>query len=112
MSEIIITKDNFDQEVLQAGKTVLLDFWASWCGPCRMMAPVVEEIAKERTDIVVGTVNVDEQSQLAEKFQIMTIPTLMVIKNGKVVKQVSGVRPNRMFWLCCNWKHRIYVDMK
>ncbi len=95
MSEIIITKDNFDQEVLQAGKTVLLDFWASWCGPCRMMAPVVEEIAKERTDIVVGTVNVDEQSQLAEKFQIMTIPTLMVIKNGKVVKQVSGVRPKQ-----------------
>ena len=95
MSEIIITKDNFDQEVLQAGKTVLLDFWASWGGPCRMMAPVVEEIAKERTDIVVGTVNVDEQSQLAEKFQIMTIPTLMVIKNGKVVKQVSGVRPKQ-----------------
>lgn len=95
MSEIIITKDNFDQEVLQAGKTVLLDFWASWCGPCRMMAPVVEEIAKERTDIVVGTVNVDEQSQLAERFQIMTIPTLMVIKNGKVVKQVSGVRPKQ-----------------
>ena len=95
MSEIIITKDNFDQEVLQAGKTVLLDFWASWCGPCRMMAPVVEEIAKERTDIVVGTVNVDEQSQLAEKFQIMTIPTLMVIKNGKVVKQVCGVRPKQ-----------------
>ena len=93
MSVKTITKQNFNIEVLESEKPVLLDFWATWCGPCRMIAPVVEEIAAERSDIVVGKVNVDEQPELAQKFQIMSIPTLIVIKNGKITAQKGGVQP-------------------
>ena len=93
MAIIDITKDNFDTEVLQSDKTVLLDFWADWCGPCRMLAPAIHEIADERPDIKVGKVNVDKDPSLAEKFGIFSIPTLIVIKDGKVVSQTAGMRP-------------------
>ena len=93
MSAINITKENFQKEVMESGQPVLLDFWASWCGPCRMVAPVVEEIAQERTNIKVGKVNVDEQPELASRFQVMSIPTLVVIKDGKVANQAVGARP-------------------
>lgn len=83
---------NFD-EVLQHEGTVLLDFWAGWCGPCRMMAPVVEEIANERPDVLVGKVDVDEESALAQKFGVISIPTFVVLKNGKVHAQTAGARP-------------------
>ena len=95
MSTITITKDNFDTEVMQSDKTVLLDFWADWCGPCRMLAPTIHEIADERTDIKVGKVNVDEEPSLAEKFGIFSIPTLIVIKEGKVVSQSAGLKPKQ-----------------
>ncbi len=93
MTAITINKDNFQEEVLNSDKPVLLDFWASWCGPCRMVSPVVDEIAKERPDIKVGKINVDEQEELAAQFRIMSIPTLMVIKNGQIVKQSMGAQP-------------------
>ena len=93
MSVQQITKENFQQEVVQRQETVLLDFWADWCGPCRMVGPVLEEIAGERTDIKVGKVNVDEQRELAAAFQIMSIPTLVVMKGGKAVNQAVGARP-------------------
>ena len=93
MAALTIHKDNFNQEVIQSDKPVLLDFWASWCGPCRMVGPILEEIAAERPDIKVGKVNVDEQQELAAAFQIMSIPTLMVFKHGKPVRQVMGARP-------------------
>ena len=95
MSALNINKDNFQNEVVNSDKPVLLDFWASWCGPCRMVAPVVEEIACERPDIKVGKVNVDEQPELASQFGVMSIPTLVVMKNGKVVNQATGARPKR-----------------
>lgn len=88
-----ITKENFQAEVVESDKPVLLDFWATWCGPCRMIAPTVEEIAEERSDIKVGKVNVDEQAELANAFGIASIPTLVVLKNGKVTNQLVGVRP-------------------
>ena len=93
MSVINITKDNFDAEVLSSDKKVLLDFWASWCGPCRMVGPIVDEIAAERSDIKVGKVNVDEQQELAARFGVMSIPTLLVFKDRKVVNQSVGARP-------------------
>ena len=93
MSAININKKNFQNEVLNSDKPVLLDFWASWCAPCRMVVPIIEEIAGERPDIKVGKINVDEQPELASEFSIMSIPTLVVMKNGKIVQQVSGARP-------------------
>ena len=93
MSAININKNNFQNEIMDSEKTVLLDFWASWCAPCRMVVPIIEEIAGERPDIKVGKINVDEQSELASEFSIMSIPTLVVMKNGKIVQQVSGARP-------------------
>ena len=93
MSVITVTKDNFENEVMKSEKPVLIDFWASWCGPCRMLSPTVDQIAEERADIKVCKVNVDEESELASKFGIMSIPTLFVIKNGQVVNQSMGVQP-------------------
>lgn len=92
MAVTTITKDNFDKEVLQAGVPVLVDFWASWCGPCRMLSPIVDEIAEQYTGLKVGKVNVDEQEELAIKFGIMSIPTLIVFKGGEVVAQSVGVK--------------------
>ncbi len=93
MSTIKITKNNFADEVINSEKPVLLDFWAAWCGPCRMAAPVLDEIASERSDLKVGKINVDEENELAEKFGVMSIPTLVAIKDGKIVRQAVGVRP-------------------
>ena len=95
MSAININKNNFQNEIMDSEKTVLLDFWAPWCAPCRMVAPIIEEIASERPDIKVGKINVDEQPELASKFGIMSIPTLVVMKNGKIVTKVSGARPKK-----------------
>ena len=93
MSAININKNNFQNEVLNSEMPVLLDFWAPWCGPCRMVSPIVDEIAAERGDIKVGKVNVDEERELAGQFGVMSIPTLVVIKGGKVVNQMVGARP-------------------
>ena len=93
MSAISVNKNNLNQEVLNSDKPVLMDFWAPWCGPCRMVVPLVEEIAKERSDIKVVKINVDEEQELAMQFGVMSIPTLVVMKNGKIVNQVTGARP-------------------
>ena len=93
MAVITITKENFAQEVLQSEKPVLLDFWASWCGPCRMLSPIVDEVAEERGDVKVGKVIVDEQPELAGEFGVMSIPTLLVFEQGKLVRQAVGARP-------------------
>ena len=93
MSVTNINKNNFQNEVLNSEKPVLLDFWAPWCGPCRMVSPIVDEITAERGDIKVGKVNVDEERELAGQFGVMSIPTLVVIKGGRVVNQMVGARP-------------------
>ena len=92
MSVININKNNFQDEVMHSDKPVLLDFWASWCGPCRMVSPIVDEIAAERSDIKVGKINVDEQPELAAQVGVMSIPTLVVIKNGSIANQAVGAR--------------------
>ena len=93
MSAVNINKTNFQEEVTRSDKPVLLDFWAPWCAPCRMVVPIIEEIADERPDIKVRKINVDEQPELASQFHVMSIPTLVVMKNGKIVNQVMGARP-------------------
>ena len=88
-----ITKATFEQEVIKSDRPVLLDFWAPWCGPCRMVAPTLEEIAEERADIKVGKINVDEEPELAARFRVMSIPTLIVMEKGEVKNKAVGVRP-------------------
>ena len=91
----VITKDNFNELVMKSDKVVLLDFWASWCGPCRMLSPIIDEVANENPDIFVGKVNVDDEGELASAFKVTSIPTLVVIKNGKVVNVSTGYRPKK-----------------
>ncbi len=93
MSIITITKDNFETEVINSDRPVLVDFWASWCGPCRMVSPIVDEIAGERSDIKVGKINVDEEQELAVQFQVMSIPPLMLFKGGRMARQAVGAQP-------------------
>jgi thioredoxin 1 len=95
MSVLTITKDNFENEIIKSDKPVLLDFWAAWCGPCKMVSPVIDEIAGEMTNAKVGKINVDEQPELANAFKIMSIPTLAVVKDGKVVKTSVGVKAKK-----------------
>lgn len=95
MAVTVITKENFEQEVLKSDKPVLVDFWAGWCGPCKMISPVVDQIAEENPDIKVGKIDVDAEAELAIKFNVMSIPTLLVFKDGKVVNQSVGVIPKQ-----------------
>ena len=93
MSAMQVNKNNSQDEVLNSDKPVLVDFWASWCGPCRMVAPILEEIAAERSDVKVCKINVDEEPELASRYKVMSIPTLLVVKEGQVVNQAVGARP-------------------
>jgi len=93
MATVKITKDNFEAEVLQAEKPVLVDFWAVWCGPCQMVGPVLEEISEERSDLIVGKVNVDEEQELAAQFGVMSIPTMILFKNGEAAGKIVGAMP-------------------
>ena len=93
MAALKITKDNFQAEVLEAKETVLVDFWASWCGPCKMIGPIIDQIADERSDVKVCKINVDDEQELAVQFKVMSIPTLMVFKDGTVVNQSLGAKP-------------------
>ncbi len=95
MSVTIITKENFDTEVLQSSRPVLVDFWADWCGPCKMLSPVIDEIAEENSNIKVGKINVDEQPALARQFDVMSIPMVVVFKDGQAVKSSVGVQPKQ-----------------
>lgn len=95
MSAINVTVHNFQDEIVRSNKKVLLDFWAPWCGPCRTVVPIVEEIAREREDIKVAKINVDENPELASRFGIMSIPTLMVMEDGQVMKKATGARPKK-----------------
>ncbi len=95
MSVLHITKENYEQEVVKSEKPVLIDFWASWCMPCRMVSPIIDEIAGEREDVKVCKINVDEQPELAAKFGIMSIPTLVVMKNGEITNKSLGARPKQ-----------------
>ena len=95
MAAVNINKNNFQNEVMDSEKKVLLDFWAPWCGPCRMVVPLVEEIARERPDIKVGKINVDENPELAIQFGVMSIPTLVVMENGRVLKEAQGAYPKK-----------------
>ena len=93
MSVVHITKDNFESLVNQNEKSVLIDFWAPWCGPCQMVGPIIEEIAAERSDIIVGKINVDDEMELARQFRIVSIPTIIVMKNGEVANKAVGYMP-------------------
>ena len=95
MSVVTITKENYQREVLESELPVLLDFWASWCNPCRMLSPIIEQIADEHPEIKVGKINVDEEPELAAQFQVMSIPTLFVMKDGQIVNTAAGVRPKQ-----------------
>lgn len=103
MSAMNITSENFQSEVLNSDRKVLLDFWASWCGPCRMVAPIVEEIAAERPDIRVGKINVDEQPELARQFRIVSIPTLVVMEGGEIVEKAVGARNKQAILDLCDY---------
>lgn len=92
MATLHLTKDNFEQEVLKSDKTVLVDFWATWCGPCKMVGPIIDEIANETTDAKICKVNVDEQPELAREYKVMSIPTLIVFKDGQMVKREVGAK--------------------